>query len=255
MNQHCTDCHVARRPPRVAPPAAMAARRRPDRRRRGRARARPFRRRRQQPAPAGAPGRRQSGRCAQRHALDIEVLTEWLAARLAIPYLRIDPLKVDVGRVADVMSIRYAERATRCRCRCGLTEVTIATCEPLDIAWVPEIEAHTRKRVRAGGGQPARHRSATRPSSTRWPRSVRAAIKTRRDVGAGQLRATGRARQEQQAARRQRPGRGAGGRLAVAVRLRPARLRHPPRAAARAGRDPLSHRRRDAHRLPDADSA
>ena len=42
--------------------------------------------------------------------LDVEVLTEWLAKRCGLPYLRIDPLKVDVARVADVMSINYAER-------------------------------------------------------------------------------------------------------------------------------------------------
>ena len=32
--------------------------------------------------------------------------------RAGLPYVRIDPLKADVGRVADVMSVRYAE--TRC---------------------------------------------------------------------------------------------------------------------------------------------
>ena len=41
--------------------------------------------------------------------LDCEVLTEWLARRVKLPYLRIDPLKVDVGRVAEVMSLQYAE--------------------------------------------------------------------------------------------------------------------------------------------------
>jgi general secretion pathway protein E len=51
----------------------------------------------------------------QGQALDVEALTEWLARRAGLPYLRIDPLKVDVGRVADVMSVAYAERAARCR--------------------------------------------------------------------------------------------------------------------------------------------
>ena len=103
----------------------------------------------------------------------------------------------------------------------------------------------------AGGGQPGR-------AAALHDRVLHAVAlgargdQDRRDGGAGELRAAGRARPQQQAARRQRPGRGAGGRLAVAVRLRPARQRHPPRAAARAGRDPLSHRRRDAHRLPGA---
>ena len=31
--------------------------------------------------------------------LDLEMLTEWLAGRAGLAYLRIDPLKVDVGKV------------------------------------------------------------------------------------------------------------------------------------------------------------
>ena len=42
--------------------------------------------------------------------LDIEALSEYLAMRAGLDYLRIDPLKVDVGRVADSMSATYAER-------------------------------------------------------------------------------------------------------------------------------------------------
>lgn len=80
--------------------------------------------------------------------LDVEVLTEWLAKRCGLPYLRIDPLKVDVARVADVMSINYAER--RRSLPVGVTpgEVTIATCEPFDLDWIPEIEAHTKRRIK-----------------------------------------------------------------------------------------------------------
>ena len=80
--------------------------------------------------------------------LDVETLTEWLAKRSKLPYVRIDPLKVDVGRVADVMSINYAERRHALPLNFGLNDVTIATCEPLDVAWVSEIESHTKRRVR-----------------------------------------------------------------------------------------------------------
>ena len=34
-------------------------------------------------------------------ALDLEALTRWLAQRAGLPYLRIDPLKVDVARVTS----------------------------------------------------------------------------------------------------------------------------------------------------------
>ena len=40
--------------------------------------------------------------------MDIELLTQWLAGRAQLAYLRIDPLKVDVGKVADTMSPAYA---------------------------------------------------------------------------------------------------------------------------------------------------
>ena len=80
--------------------------------------------------------------------LEVEALTEWLAKRLGMPYMRIDPLKVDVARVAEVMSISYAERRKALPVGVGLSDITIATCEPLDIAWVDEILSHTKKSVR-----------------------------------------------------------------------------------------------------------
>ena len=80
--------------------------------------------------------------------LDAELLTEWLATRIGMPYLRIDPLKVDVGRVGDVMSISYAERRRSLPLLFGAHDVTVATSEPFDIGWLPEIEAHTRKALR-----------------------------------------------------------------------------------------------------------
>ena len=80
--------------------------------------------------------------------LELEPLTEWVAARVSMPYVRIDPLKVDVARVADVMSINYAERRKSLPIQVGLNEITIATCEPLDVAWIDEILAHTKKSVR-----------------------------------------------------------------------------------------------------------
>jgi general secretion pathway protein E len=79
---------------------------------------------------------------------DTEALTEWLARRAGLDCLRIDPLKVDFGRVAEVMSVHYAESRRALPIGFGPTEVTIATSEPFDRGWVPEIEAHTRRSVR-----------------------------------------------------------------------------------------------------------
>ncbi len=109
--------------------------------------------------------------------LDVEALTEWLAGRCGLPYLRIDPLRVDVGRVAEIMSITYAERRRALPLTVGLSEVTIATCEPLDVSWVPEIEAHARKSVKLVVVNPTELARYTTEFYT-LSRSVRNAIKT-----------------------------------------------------------------------------
>jgi general secretion pathway protein E len=109
--------------------------------------------------------------------LDVESLTEWLATRCGMPYLRIDPLRVDVGRVAEIMSITYAERRRALPLNVGLNDVTIATCEPLDIGWVPEIESHVRKTVKLVVVSPMELARYTTEFYT-LSRSVRNAIKT-----------------------------------------------------------------------------
>ncbi len=109
--------------------------------------------------------------------LDVEALTEWLATRCGYGYLRIDPLRVDVGRVSDVMSITYAERRRVLPLQFGLHEVTIATCEPFDVSWMPEIAAHTRRSVKLVLVSPlelAKYTTEFYMLST----SVRAAVKT-----------------------------------------------------------------------------
>ncbi len=85
---------------------------------------------------------------ADGHVLDIEQLTQWLAKRSGIDYFRIDPLKVDVGKVADVMSAAYAERHKVLPVQVGVAEVVVATAEPFILDWVPEVERQTRKSVR-----------------------------------------------------------------------------------------------------------
>jgi general secretion pathway protein E len=80
--------------------------------------------------------------------LDIEMLCEWLAARAGLPYQRIDPLKVDVGKVADTMSAHYAERHKVLPLQVGPHEVLVATAEPFVADWVGEVERQARRSVR-----------------------------------------------------------------------------------------------------------
>ncbi len=80
--------------------------------------------------------------------MDVELLTEWLAGHLGLPYMRIDPLKVDVARVADAMSAAYAERHRVLPVQATSHEVVVATSEPFIRDWVEEVERQTRRSVR-----------------------------------------------------------------------------------------------------------
>ncbi len=115
-------------------------------------------------------------RLGSQRALDTEWLTEWLAGRCQLPYLRIDPLKVDVGRVAEVMSVQYAQSRLALPVAVKATEVVIATAEPFDTDWIPEIESHTRKTVRLVVANPEELRRYTTEFYA-LARNVRAAQK------------------------------------------------------------------------------
>jgi general secretion pathway protein E len=80
--------------------------------------------------------------------LDIEILTQYLAGRAGLSYLRIDPLKVDVGKVADTMSAAYAERHRVLPVQVTGAEVVVATAEPFLVDWVDEVERQSRRTVR-----------------------------------------------------------------------------------------------------------
>ena len=80
--------------------------------------------------------------------LDVEMLTQWLAGWASLDYLRIDPLRVDVGKVADTMSAAYAERHKILPVQVTPTEVVIATAEPFVTDWVTEVERQSKRTVR-----------------------------------------------------------------------------------------------------------
>ena len=87
-------------------------------------------------------------RASDGRALDIESLTQWLAGRAGLAYLRIDPLKVDVGKVSETMSAVYAERHRVLPVQVTPTEVVVATAEPYLTDWVAEVERQSRRTVR-----------------------------------------------------------------------------------------------------------
>jgi general secretion pathway protein E len=79
--------------------------------------------------------------------LTLEGLTEWLAGRLDVPYVHIDPLRVDFSAVSSVMSSTYAQRYRILPIAVTQDTVTIATSEPFVRSWVPEISNLLRRKV------------------------------------------------------------------------------------------------------------
>ena len=108
--------------------------------------------------------------------LDVVRLTEYVAQASGLPYLRIDPLKVDAGRVSEVMSANYAERHKVLPVQVTAQDVVIATGEPFVTDWVAEIERQTRRKITRVMANPAEIKSYTAEFFA-LAKSVRAAQK------------------------------------------------------------------------------
>ena len=87
-------------------------------------------------------------RASNGRPLDLEELTQYIAGRAGVEYLRIDPLRVDVGKVSETMSAAYAERHRVLPVQITASEVVVATAEPFVTDWISEVERQSRRRVR-----------------------------------------------------------------------------------------------------------
>jgi general secretion pathway protein E len=73
-------------------------------------------------------------------SLHLEALTQWLAEKVNLPYLHVDPFKIDFAAVTKVMSNAYAERYKILPVSVNTREVTIATCEPYVRDWEDQLK-------------------------------------------------------------------------------------------------------------------
>jgi general secretion pathway protein E len=71
--------------------------------------------------------------------LTLDVLSEWLAKRVGMEYMHIDPLKIDFAGVTDIMSSAYATRFRILPLAVTAKEAVIATAEPGVRDWEPEL--------------------------------------------------------------------------------------------------------------------
>ncbi len=79
--------------------------------------------------------------------LSLEFLCEWLAEKVGLEYFHIDPLKVDVASVTEVMSYAYAQNFGVLPVKATYDELAVATVEPFHTEWSQEISRIANKRI------------------------------------------------------------------------------------------------------------
>ena len=79
--------------------------------------------------------------------LTLDALTEWCASKVGLPFIRIDPLKIDFTKVADVMSASYAARFNILPVDMSASTLVVATADPANVEWEAEIAKVSRRRI------------------------------------------------------------------------------------------------------------
>jgi len=80
--------------------------------------------------------------------LTLDALTEWLAKRVGMEYLHIDPLKIDFTGVTEIMSSAYATRFRILPVALSSKEAVIATAEPALRDWEPELARMIKRDIK-----------------------------------------------------------------------------------------------------------
>src|SRR5690348_7507027 len=86
-----------------------------------------------------------------RHAkklLTLDALAEWLAGNVGLPYMHIDPFKIDFAAVTKLMSTAYAQRFRILPVGVTAREATIATCEPFVHDWEDNLKQVLRLEIK-----------------------------------------------------------------------------------------------------------
>jgi general secretion pathway protein E len=79
--------------------------------------------------------------------LTLESMTEWLAAQAGLPYLKIDPMKIKMAEVTDVIGQAYAQRYKILPVAVGENSVTFATSEPFLGNWREDLGGILRREI------------------------------------------------------------------------------------------------------------
>ncbi|SDT94310.1 GspE/PulE family protein [Geopseudomonas guangdongensis] len=87
--------------------------------------------------------------------LDLEALTQWLAAFAGQPYLRIDPLKIDAAALTPLMSHAFAQRHGILAVALDEQGLTVASAQPFVRGWEADLAQVLRRPIRRVVANPA----------------------------------------------------------------------------------------------------
>jgi len=82
------------------------------------------------------------------NAITVEWLSSWLAGHAGLDYYHIDPLKLDFGSAAQIVSKGYAERLKIMPIAVKDGAAVIATTEPFNTEWVEDLERVLKMKVK-----------------------------------------------------------------------------------------------------------
>ncbi|MGK0499632.1 MAG: general secretion pathway protein E [Oceanicoccus sp.] len=80
--------------------------------------------------------------------MDIEQLLAWLSEQSLQPLFNLDPLKINVPAITDVMSFEYAQRHNILAVDVSVDQVTIASSEPYISNWQSNLEHVLRRPIK-----------------------------------------------------------------------------------------------------------
>ncbi len=82
------------------------------------------------------------------HTLDLDTLCQWLAERVGQPFLRLDPLQVDLARVAGLISPAFAQRHGILAVALDATGITVASAQPYQREWEADLNRSLGQPIR-----------------------------------------------------------------------------------------------------------
>ena len=80
--------------------------------------------------------------------ISLDALCQWFAEQLDVNYFNIDPLKIDIASVTQVVAPQYARQHGFLAVAADKDMVTLAAKNPLDLSWKEGLEKLLRKQIR-----------------------------------------------------------------------------------------------------------